>query len=274
MSVDSSAEILKVDFECPSCQKLKQQAAHISVPRVIEKLDRFLDKNDLASAAGLLVYWQAEAKTLGDLSGELSVVNEMLGLYRKMQNKEKAEKAIQRALELLSLTGQEQSISGAVILINVATTMKAFGAPQKAVPLYEQAADVYEKEGLLPTDSRYAAFYNNFGTTLVELKQFERAKELYVKAIALTGDNPERYADCAITYLNLANLYDDWQGHLCEEIPVCLQKAEALLRDERIKQNSYYAFVCEKCAPSFDYFGYFILAKELSNKARELYDRA
>ena len=35
----------------------------------------------------------------------------------------------------------------------------------------------------------------------------------------------------------------------------------------------YYAFVCEKCAPAFSYYGYFLAAQELERRAKEIYER-
>ena len=274
MNTDKTPEILKIDFECSTCNKAKKASQHIPVQRVIEKLDRFFDTNDLSGAKGLLEYWQAEAQSVGDTSGELSIVNEMLGLYRKTAEKEKGQKAVARSLELLALTAKTETISGATILINAATTSKAFGEPEKAVPLYEKAIEIYKACGVLEDDLQFAALYNNFATTLVDLEVFEKAKELYEKAIAITSRQVESLLDCAVSYVNLAHLYERWQGAESEHIEVCMKKGEALLRDERINQNAYYAFVCEKCAPSFDYFGYFVLAKKLTDKAREIYGRS
>ncbi|MBR5236917.1 MAG: tetratricopeptide repeat protein [Clostridia bacterium] len=274
MNTDNSAEILKIDFECSTCNKAKMASRHIPVQRVIEKLDRFFDTNDLAGARSLLEYWQAEAQSVGDASGELSIVNEMLGLYRKTAEKEKGQNAVARALELLALTGKAETISGATILINAATTSKAFDEPEKAVLLYEKATKIYKDCGVLEDDLQFAALYNNFAITLVDLENFERAKEFYEKAIAITSRQVESLLDCAVSYVNLAHLYERWQGIENEHIEPCLKKAEALLGDERLNQNAYYAFVCEKCAPSFDYFGYFMLAKKLNDKAREIYGRS
>ena len=43
--------------------------------------------------------------------------------------------------------------------------------------------------------------------------------------------------------------------------------------DEHENRDGYYAFVCEKCASVFGYFGYFICEKELEKRAREIYER-
>ena len=40
-----------------------------------------------------------------------------------------------------------------------------------------------------------------------------------------------------------------------------------------LPRNGYYAFVCEKCAPTFDYFGRFAFAAELRAVSEEIYAR-
>ncbi len=272
MKSDKNFEILNVDFECSSCKKLKSAEQKIPVSRIIEKLDACFDKNDLYGAEKLLEYWQGEAAIIEDLSGELSMVNEMLGLSRKISNREKAKKAISRASELLELTDMSNKISGATIMINMATTAKAFGNPKEAIPLYEKAALVFENQLLPKSDPKYAALYNNHATSLVELGSFEEALTLYEKAIGLTKDTCA--LDCAVTYVNMAHLYEAKEGAESEQIYECLKKAEVILDDERIVKNGYCAFVYEKCAPSFDYFGQFLFAKKLYKISREIYERA
>ncbi len=273
MQKNISPEILGIDLECPACKKIEKASSRIPVGRIIEKLDALLSKNDLSGAERLLEYWIAEALALGDLSGELSLVNEMLGLSRRLGNGEKAKTAVTRALALVEQTGTESSISGATILLNAATTLKAFGEPEKAVPLYEKTAKIYKTEKLDAHDAKYAAFYNNYATTLADLARFDEAKALYDKALALT-QAAENLLDCAVTYVNMAHLYEAWEGLESERIADCLGHAEQLLLEECKERSSYYAFVAEKCAPAFDYFGYFLVAKNLREISREIYERS
>ena len=37
-------------------------------------------------------------------------------------------------------------------------------------------------------------------------------------------------------------------------------------------RDGYYAFVCEKCAPVFDYYGYFVTARKLAEQSRRIYE--
>ena len=41
-------------------------------------------------------------------------------------------------------------------------------------------------------------------------------------------------------------------------------------REERVRIG-YYAFVCEKCTPTFEYYGYFLTAEALKETAEKIY---
>ena len=58
------------------------------------------------------------------------------------------------------------------------------------------------------------------------------------------------------------------------EIEARLDRARALLDRPELPRNGYYAFVCEKCASTFDYYGRFLDAMELKQTAEEIYARA
>ena len=273
MTSENEAKILAAELDCPACKKIEKAVGSIPVSRVIEKLDALLSGNDLAGAERLLEYWMNEARLLGDARGELSLVNEMLGLSRRLGNKEKGKAAVSRALLLLRETEMDGTVSAATILLNAATTKKAFGSPEEAVPLYERAAEIYRTQKLDEKDARYAAFYNNYATTLVDLTHYGKAKALYEKALSLTLEIGN-LLDYAVTLVNMAHMYEAAESIESEKITDCLTRAEALLLEEISERTPYYAFVAEKCAPSFEYFGYFFTAKTLHERSREIYERS
>ena len=49
--------------------------------------------------------------------------------------------------------------------------------------------------------------------------------------------------------------------------------AGKLLDTESLPRNGYYAFVCEKCAPVFGYYGFLQTEQELNRRAREIHNR-
>ena len=56
----------------------------IALDRILGKLDQYLHRNDYTGAQRHLEYWLQEALAAGDSSTELTVRNELMGLYRKL----------------------------------------------------------------------------------------------------------------------------------------------------------------------------------------------
>jgi len=239
----------------------------MTVDRIMSKLDEYLNKNDYASAERHLLYWRDEAKRSGSKRTALLVESELIGLYRKLGRRDDALGAVSAALSLIDEMGAGGQVGSATVYLNCATAYKAFGETEKSLELFLTARKIYEKE-LQPNDARLAGLYNNMGLTLVDLGRFDEAKELYNKAIRLAAGT----LDEAITYLNLASAAEAEKGLLDseEEIGEYLGIAENILENYP-KRDGYYAFVCEKCASVFGYYGRFLYEKELRERAEKIY---
>lgn len=261
---------------CPFCtdQFKKQPPVHpIPISRVLEKLDEHLGRNDYDSAEKHLLYWLGEAEDGRDNHGMLTIENELMGLYRKTNRKEPALDSLNKAAALIDELGIGQSATAGTTYTNAATVYKAFSMPEKSLELFEKAIDIYEKT-LSPDDSRLGGLYNNLGLTLTDLKRFDEAKIYYNKAIDVMKQNRYGELEIAITYLNLADLAAAQLGAEESEkiVDEYIEKAYELLNKDYLPRNGYYAFVCEKCAPIFGYYGRFLYNKELSDRAREIYE--
>ncbi|MBQ1222952.1 MAG: hypothetical protein IIX84_01570, partial [Oscillospiraceae bacterium] len=125
------------------------------------------------------------------------------------------------------------------------------------------------------TDKRFGGLYNNMALACVDLRKFQKAFDLYEKAISVMSRAEDGMLEVAITYLNIATLKEAELGleNAQEAIEDNLQKAAAIL-DEYDSRKGYYAFVCEKCASVFGYYGHFAYAKELKERAAEIYERS
>jgi len=247
----------------------------INIKAVIAELDLILSRNDYSFACIFLEKWVNIAKEQGDSNALFSLCNECIGLYRKISDKEKCYSYCERVLALVKKLNIENNISGATAFINCGTAYKAFGEPEKSIPLFEEAISLYEKH-LPENDRRLAGLYNNFALSLVDLKEFNRAFTLYEKAIQVLNKNPTFNLEQAVTYLNMANAVEVKKGleNACEEIDILLNKAEKVLDKNYSEADGNYAFVCEKCAPTFGYYGRFLYEKELKERARRIYERS
>lgn len=271
----------KFDYEEPVCPLKGGKAFYypesgvplgrIPVARIIEKVDALFGKNDYVEAGRVLVYWKTEAMALKDKSGELAMESELVGYYRKQNDRENGLASAARALALTDELGQADMASGATVFINCATAYKAFGMAEEALPLYRRAEQVYRR--VLPSsDARYGGLYNNMALALVDLERYEEAEAAYRSALAVMERVPQGEAECAITYINLAHMYE-----VCgkeSDIKGCMAKAYELLQSDNLPHDGYYAFVLEKCAPSFGYFGDTAIYEALKKESENIYARA
>lgn len=262
---------------CPFCTDGldgKKPVHPIDVCRMMDKLNAYLDRNDYDSAERHLDFWLAEAKCNNDDRGALSILNEQMGLHRKRGNRARALEATREGLALLDTLQMQGTLTAGTTFVNAATVYKSFGMAKEALPLYKAAQEIYEKE-LPMNDGRLGGLYNNMALALTDEKQFRAAEAYYRKALAVMAQVEHGESEAAITYLNMADLAAEELGLLESDalVSAYLDKAEELLQTPSLPRNGYYAFVCEKCAPTFDYFGRFAFAKELKTRSEEIYAR-
>lgn len=251
------------------------QQGSIPVARVIEKLDEYLNKADYDNASRLLEYWQSEAKELKDVSGELTVLSEMMGLYRRTNDSTKGLDAVDRGFYLISNNNLEELVSTATIYLNGATTLKCFGKVEESIQFYKKAEEIYVKN-LNPDDYKMGGLYNNMALAYVDLKNFEEAEKLYKKALEIMENiGKDKLLEAALTLVNMAHMYFDFLDiDTCvEKAQSCMEKAYDYLNYKEIKHDGYYAFCVSKCIPSFKYFKYDAKTEELERRVKEIYDR-
>lgn len=244
----------------------------VLIDRIIQRLDDCFQRNDYHSAEQALLTYSEEAREGGDLHTELFVQNELMGLYRKTGKESEAFCALDKALETIEKLQVSEQVGSATTYLNGATVLKAFGKAEESLALFERAKRIYERK-LPENDNRLAGLYNNMGLTLVDLKRFNEANALYERAISVLKKTESGDLEIAITYLNMATAAEAEYGLLeaDERISTCLNDAWVLL-DTYPKRDGYYAFVCEKCASVFGYYGYFVYENELYDRARRIYE--
>ena len=240
--------------------------------RVIEKMDAYMARRDYAGAERHLLYWLEEARAGGDLRGMLMVRGELVGHYRKTGEREKAMASAEAALELVDALDFGQTLSAATTYVNVATMLNAFGENERAIALFERARPLYEQSAATRGEL-LGGLYNNMALTCAALGRYDEADTLYDRAMDAMARVPNGALEQAMTCLNRANLVEARDGLEAGERAIfdLVERAAELLHAPELPRDGYYAFVCEKCAPTFDYYGWFAEAAALNEEAERIY---
>nr|MCR4805955.1 tetratricopeptide repeat protein [Clostridia bacterium] len=233
-----------------------------------------------AAAERHLEFWLGEARLGHDKRGELSVREEQIGFYRKRGEEDKALACVREALALVEELGYADSVSGATCFVNCGTALQAFGRSEEAMDQFDRAKAVYLRH-LGEDDPRLGGLYNNMALSCASRGRFGEAHACYTRALEIMEKVPGGEPERAITLLNMANAVEAEHGlekaekkieQLLDEAESLLAAADPLARPELAEHIApgYYAFVCESCAPTFDYYGYFLAAKRFSRRAKEI----
>ena len=239
--------------------------------RIREKLDEYMSRRDYDGVTRHLNYWLEEARAAGDLRGELMIRNEFVGHCRKIADREGALTHIGAALALLERLELDGTVIEGTTCVNAATTLNAFGENERALALFQRARAAYGSGQVDP--GLLGGLYNNMALTCASLGRYKEADRLYDLAMEAMAKAPNGALEQAITCLNRANLVEARDGMEAGEGAIydLLDEAAGLLHRPELPRDGYYAFVCEKCVPTFDYYGYFAEAAALKEEAERIY---
>ena len=224
--------------------------ASIDLARVYDRLEACFAQGDLTAAEQLLLYWRAEALSVGDDVGVKQIDNELIGLYRRTDDSDKAMAVAERLLPCL----EEDNVGDATILLNIATDFCHFGCPERALPLYQRAEAVYLRR-LAPDDYRKAGLYNNMATYYLAVADYATAEAMYRKALDVLRLIRPTMAEMAVTYVNLAAcIY--CQTPLDPAVDDNMRAAFTVLCLPILPHDGNFAFVLSKVMPMFEHLGY------------------
>ena len=236
----------------------------------IEKLDALYNAGKEQEAGQLLERSRQEARELGDWRGELSMLSEMMGHYRRGMEEQKGLQAVADGLAIIREHHMGSTVSGATVMLNAATTMKCFGRAEESLPVFQHVARVYA-DNLAPEDYRFAGLYNNMALSYADVGDTANAERHFRLAMRTIEKCPNPENELAVTLCNLAELYDK-QDPEDPRISDCMERAWEYLNAPSLPRDGYHAFTISKCIPSFDYFGFFLYAAELRERMKEIYE--
>ena len=237
---------------------------------IIAECDKLFNSGDNAGVEKLLLKYLDEAENSEDKQLQLFIQSELMGHYRMQGNTGKSLLAVNRGLTLLAQLPELDAVSTGTILVNAGTALSAANEFDKALEIYQQA-EKYYNGALDENDYLRAGLLNNTASVYLAKKDFSSAEICYLQALDILKSR-EKFADCAVSCLNLAQLYAA-RVESDPLIPVMLESAMDHLNHPALARDGYYAHTCKKCAPGFAAFNRHDLEYELESRAKEIYER-
>lgn len=170
-----------------------------------QRLDGLLDEKKMDEAEQFLIDNMKKAVELEDTQAVLTVITELVGLYRVTGRHEESTMLADRAMAIAQGAGLKGQ-NYATIVLNAATAYRAAGNYERAKELYEQTAGELKESGCKDA-YRYASLYNNISLLYSETGEYERAKAELFKALEIIRKLPDCEVEEATTYVNLSLLY-------------------------------------------------------------------
>lgn len=265
-----------MDYMDPACpfdtsgyeKEKKIGPSVIDVKNILMRTDELIAVRKYAEAEYLLEDALTKARECSDKAGELGILSELIGTYRKSGEEEKGIESVNRALALIDELGLEGTATAGTVWLNCATTLREFRRFEEALPYYYMASRAYSNT--IPADDyRFASLFNNLASCLDALGRYEEALQYYKMALSIVKDNSLTPIEAAITYVNIAELYDKYDPD-SSEIENCISKCMGIFADPDVPRDEYYSYHAKGCAKGIDRLGFFKDARELFRRAEEV----
>ena len=252
-------------------RKIYEDDEMIDINNVLNEYDKIFDRNDVEGARQYLQKWLNEAVQWKDWKSEFTLLNEMLGLYRKLGMKAESIDTISRIKAIMSKQELNNEISTAITWVNIATALRMFGEYNDALDAFKIAQKTYN-EKLEPNDIKFASFYNNFALLYTDMNMYEEAEQSYLTAIDIVNNNENTSGYLAMTYANLMCLYEKSKPDEPVIINSYQDKIMSIFNQSEMLQDAYMAFVANSISVVLAELGFTENAILLEEKARKFYE--
>ena len=178
----------------------------MDINRLLKTLDDMYAKGALKEAEALLTDGLDEALNHNNAAAELTIYNELEGLFRTTGRAPQAAEISDKALKLIEQMGLCGTVHHATTLLNGATANRWAGNDDKALKMYMQAAEIYKKLDL-KNSYLMASLYNNISHIYQQKKQYEKALESLQTALDMVSTFEDSTSEIATTKVAMALCY-------------------------------------------------------------------
>lgn len=175
----------------------------MDINKVLMEYDSMFGVNSREETEAFLLEMIRKADEEGDDYSVITLENEIIGFYRDTSQKDKSLNFCRLVIERMKKIGIEGTVEYATSLINAANAYRAFGLYEQSLELYREVECIYMDK--LPYGSfNYASMYNNWSLLYQEMGDFENARLMLMKALAVVDLFPKAVIPQANTRTNLA----------------------------------------------------------------------
>ncbi|MBQ0102492.1 MAG: tetratricopeptide repeat protein [Firmicutes bacterium] len=237
----------------------------VSIDEILSSADSYYSENDVMSA-GIFLEASLDMCESGETFKRAVIINELLGVYRKLGERDKALLCVSEADKFRS--SELNTNMKASLLLNSATVFSNFSEYDKAIAYYKEAEKIYDSMTYCEPE-KISALCNNLGYAYFGDGQYGMSEEYYYKAVGYAERTPKREILKALTYLNLADLYDARGDG--EKVRLMLSESKKLL-EKCEKRDGEYAYACLKASSVFSHYGDKDYGKALEERSEEIYE--
>lgn len=240
---------------------------------MFQEVQKYYNSHDMPRAGACMEYWLKQAQNASCWQEELTILNELIGFYRKTGNPEKGLHVMQRAEQIITGHELENTEAAGTTWLNIATAYRAFGKTQQSYNYFVKTKQNYLQQ-MEPFDYRMASLHNNMALLFLDIGYLGKAKEEFEQAIEILQTDPESEAELVTTYINLLVLVykiplPESQKQLA--LHSLIDKTIALLAKYTDLPDSYYAYVCDICAKTIISLGFSREAEILTQLSERFY---
>lgn len=225
----------------------------LPIQRIFERTDKYIAAREYSEADNIFRYYLSVAENNGDLRGEFTLRNDLIGFFRNLGNFDSALENAERAVIICDEMKAENTVSAASCYVNSAVIFRMKGQEEKALRFFRIAQQIYEFD-LEKNDFRLAALRNNLSLSLFDYGDYDEAASLLSSAIANALEN-RCFSSAALSCINLAAVLsiEDYSSGF-PEIKSLISKAGEYLLSETV-HNCFYDSVFSKYNKFLDITG-------------------
>lgn len=212
----------------------------MDIKKVLNEYDNMFGNNTLDEINIFLNQKINEAKEEQDHYSTITLLNEMMGFCRETDRKETGIKCCKQVIELMKQLNLHHLAEYGTTLLNVANLYRAFGLWEESLETYREVENIY-RDKLKERAFHYASLYNNWSVLYQEMKDFNNAKIMIMKALSIVDQYEEAYIEQASTRTNLACILLELSDESYQEAISYINEALSIFERDEKKDYHYSA---------------------------------